>query len=93
MSVIEITREHTMDIGHAKKTANDLAVSLSQRFSVDYQWQEDVLKFKRSGVKGQLEVTPEKLHIRLELGLLVRPFKDRIEQEVHHHLDNMDGVV
>ncbi|OZG74894.1 poly(3-hydroxybutyrate) depolymerase [Hahella sp. CCB-MM4] len=93
MSVIEITRDHTMDIEHAKETANELAVSLSERFSVDYQWQDNVLKFKRSGIKGQLEVTPGKLHIRLELGLLVRPFKDRIEQEVHNHLDNMDGVV
>ncbi len=93
MSVIEVSRAHTMDMDHARATADSLAVSLSERFSVDYVWQGNVLKFKRTGVKGHLEVTPQFININLELGFLVRPFKDRIEQEIHNHLDSMDGVV
>ena len=49
----------------------------------------DHLKFKRSGVKGHLNITPTDLHIHLELGLMLRPFKSRIEQEIHSQLDQI----
>lgn len=91
MSVIEVTRPHDLDMDHAVKAADDLAHSLSDRFSVDYEWNDKVLHFKRSGVKGQLEVSTTNIHIRMELGFLVRPFKDRIEQEIHNHLDGLVG--
>ena len=92
MSVIEISRAHTMGADGAKKTADELATGLSNRFGMDYSWQQDVLKFRRSGVKGQLEVDDEHIHIKLELGFMVRPFKARIEQEIHNHLDGMEGI-
>ncbi len=91
MSVIEISRAHTMGVEGARKTADELAVSLSDHFSMNYRWEGDVLKFKRSGVTGQLEVDDEHVHIKLQLGFMVRPFKDRIEREIHDHLDGMDG--
>ncbi len=89
MSVIEITRPHDLDHDHAKAAANELAQSLAEQFSVRYTWSGDVLRFQRSGAKGQLEVEPEKIHVRLELGLLLRPFKGQIEQEIHKHLDHL----
>ena len=92
MSVIEVSRSHSLGVEGARKTADELAVSLSERFSMDYRWQGDVLKFRRTGVKGQLEVASNSIHIRLELGFMVRPFKDRIEAEVHNHLDDMEGI-
>lgn len=92
MSVIEVTRTHSMGMEGARKTAEELAVSLSERFSMDYRWQGDNLKFRRTGVKGQLEVSSNQIHIRLELGFMVRPFKDRIEAEIHRHLDEMEGI-
>ena len=92
MSVIEISRTHTMGCDNAKKTADELAVGLSRQFGVDYKWHGDLLKFQRPGVKGQLEVDDENIHIKLELGFMVRPFKGRIEREIHNHLDDMDGI-
>lgn len=91
MSVIEITRTHTMGVDAARIKADELAVGLSDRFDMNYHWQQDVLKFRRSGVKGQLEVDERQVHIRLELGFMITPFKSRIEREIHSHLDNMDG--
>lgn len=89
MSAIDITRRHTLDHEHAVEAADKLAKSLSQRFDVDYQWEGDVLRFKRTGVKGQMTVNPEDIHVHLELGLMLRPFKGRIEQEIHNHLDGL----
>lgn len=89
MSVIDVHRAHSLDKAHAREAAETLAQDLSRQFDVNYQWEGDVLRFKRSGVKGQLTIDHNDLHIRLELGMLLRPFKSRIEQEIHSQLDQI----
>ena len=89
MSVIDVHRPHTLDKEHARQAAETLAKDLSSQFDVHYQWEGDHLKFKRSGVKGHLNITPKDLHIHLELGMMLRPFKSRIEQEIHSQLDQI----
>lgn len=89
MSVIDVHRPHSLDKDHAKQAAEALAKNLSSQFDVHYQWQDDHLIFKRSGVKGHLNITPTDLHIHLELGMMLRPFKSRIEQEIQSRLDQI----
>ena len=89
MSVIDIHRAHSLDKAHAREAAETLAKDLSRQFDVNYQWEGDLLKFKRSGVKGQLDIAESDLHIHLELGMMLRPFKSRIEQEIHSQLDQI----
>jgi len=89
MSVIEVRRPHALDKEHAREAAETLAKDLSDQFDVNYEWDGDVLRFKRSGVKGQLNISHADLHIHLELGMMLRPFKSRIEQEIHNQLDQI----
>jgi putative polyhydroxyalkanoate system protein len=89
MSVIDVHRAHTLDKDHAREAAEALARDLSSQFDLNYQWEGDHLKFKRSGVKGHLNITGADLHVHLELGILLRPFKSRIEQEIHSQLDQI----
>ncbi len=91
MSTIDVRRAHTLDHSHARQAAETLAADLSRQFDVDYQWDGDVLRFRRSGVKGQLAVTDRELHAHLELGLMLRPFKSRIEQEIENQMDQLTG--
>ncbi|WP_148864272.1 polyhydroxyalkanoic acid system family protein [Marinobacter fonticola] len=92
MSTIDINRSHSLDHAHAREAAEELAKDLSKQFDVDYSWDEDTLRFKRSGVKGYLDVLPQALNVHLELGLMLRPFKSRIESEIHSQLDKLTGV-
>ena len=89
MSVIDVHRPHNLDKEHAREAAEALAKDLSSQFDVNYQWEGDQLKFKRSGVKGHLTISPADLHIHLELGMMLRPFKSKIEQEIHSQLDHI----
>ncbi|OEY65658.1 polyhydroxyalkanoic acid system family protein [Marinobacter sp. X15-166B] len=89
MSVIEVHRAHRLDHAHAREAAESIARDLSRQFDVDYRWEGDVMRFKRTGVKGQLNITADDIHVHLELGMLLRPFKARIEQEIHHQLDQV----
>ena len=54
MSVIDIHRAHSLDKAHAREAAETLAKDLSRQFDVNYEWDGDRLRFKRSGVKGKL---------------------------------------
>ncbi len=89
MSAIDVHRAHTLDKDHAREAAEALARDLSSQFDLDYQWEGDHLKFKRSGAKGHLNITGDDLHVHLELGMLLRPFKSKIEQEIHRQLDQI----
>lgn len=89
MSAIDVHRAHTLDKDHAREAAEALARDLSSQFDLDYQWEGDHLKFKRSGAKGHLNITNDDLHVHLELGMLLRPFKSKIEQEIHRQLDQI----
>lgn len=91
MSTIDVRRSHNLDHAHAREAAETLARDLSRQFDVDYQWDGDVMRFKRSGVRGHLDVAPDNLHVHLELGLMLRPFKSRIEQEINSQLDQLTG--
>lgn len=89
MSVIDVHRAHTLDKDHARDAAETLAQDLSSQFDLNYQWEGDQLTFKRSGVKGHLNITGDDLHVHLELGMLLRPFKAKIENEIHNQLDQV----
>lgn len=92
MSVIEISRSHALGVDEAKKTADRLAVGLSERFDINYQWRGNLLKFHRPGLKGMLEVSDLNIHIKLTLGLMFTPFKAKLEKEIHSRLDDMEGI-
>ena len=87
MSSIDVRRSHSLDHEHARTAAETLAEDLSQKFDVQYEWDGDLLRFHRSGVKGHLDISPSELHVHLELGMMLRPFKGRIEEEIHNQLD------
>jgi putative polyhydroxyalkanoate system protein len=89
MAVIDVHRAHTLDKEHAREAAETLARDLASKFELNYLWEGDHLKFKRKGVKGHLNITGDDLNVHLELGLLLSPFKSRIEQEIHSQLDQI----
>jgi putative polyhydroxyalkanoate system protein len=92
MSTIDITRQHNLDHEHARGAAETLAADLSKQYDVNYQWDGDVVQFKRSGVKGYLEVRPEELQVHLELGMMLRPFRNKIESEIETQLDRLTAA-
>jgi putative polyhydroxyalkanoate system protein len=93
MSTIDVRQPHTLDHDHALEAAEALAKDLSREFDVDYTWDGDVVRFKRSGAKGYMDVTKDTLHVHLELGMMLRPFKSRIEDEIKSKLGEVSGAV
>ena len=91
MADIYIEREHTMGLTEARKVVFKWAEMAEEKFAMECTYEEgptaDLVTFTRSGVNGELKVTPDTLEFDAKLGFLLSAFKDRIEGEIVKNLD------
>ena len=91
MSDIQIRRSHSMSAKAARKAAEKIASQLDEEFDLAYEWDDNVLLFKRSGVSVELVVEKTEVHIRVRLGFLLMAIRPRIEAEIHRFFDENFG--
>ncbi len=93
MADLHILREHSLGFAKARKLAFDWAEQVEKEFGMECTYTEgkaaDVVRFKRSGVHGELQVTKDKFELDAKLGFLLGAFKARIETEIVKMLDTM----
>lgn len=88
MTQLYISKEHTCSNGEAKEIANEIALTLAENYSIDYEWIDDVLYFERSGVYGQIEIDKDTILVQAELSFPVNLLQSRIEAEVSKVMDS-----
>lgn len=95
MSNIRIHREHSLGLEKAREVAKKWQSDGEADLSLVCQYAqgstEDVLSFKRSGIKGELKVTAHAFELNAKLGLLLAPFKDKLLAAANKNLDKLLG--
>lgn len=91
MSDLLIRRTHGLTPQAARQAADRIARRLEAEFDLAYAWDDNVLRFKRSGVSGELVVEKKEVHIRVRLGFLLMAIRPRIEAEIHRFFDEHFG--
>lgn len=91
MTDIIIRRSHSMTLKKARGAAEKIAQELGEEFDLAYEWSDNALHFRRSGVSGDLVVEKKEVHIRVRLGFLLLALKPRIEAEIHRYFDENFG--
>jgi putative polyhydroxyalkanoate system protein len=91
MSDIQIRRRHNLSAKAAKLAAEKIADQLDEEFDLAYEWDDNVLIFKRSGVSGELVVEKKEVRIRVRLGFLLLAIRPRVEAEIHRYFDENFG--
>jgi putative polyhydroxyalkanoate system protein len=86
-AMIVIRRRHDLGLTRAKRLAEMLARRVQNQFGGTYSWNSNELRFERTGVTGCATVTKDSVQIRVELGLLLRPLRARIDREIRASLD------
>ena len=93
MPDIHIEREHTLGLEQARKLALRWAELAQEKFDMACSYEEgktsDLVSFSRSGVNGELKVTPDRFELDARLGFLLGVFKERIESEIGKNLDEL----
>ena len=91
MSTIDIHAHHTLSHEDALQAADELSCDLSEKFGIDYGWDDEVSHFERPGVSGQIQVQDSELRIQADLGLMLMMLKVPIEQEIVRYLETHFG--
>ncbi|MGM0563358.1 MAG: polyhydroxyalkanoic acid system family protein [Pseudomonadota bacterium] len=92
MSQINIVREHPFTTEEAKSHLEVLRDRLRDRAGIDSRWQGDRLEIQGRGARGQIQLYPDSLEVKLKLNMMLAPLKHTIEQKIHEGLDKaIDG--
>ena len=89
MAHINIVRTHSQSHDEILATAESIAKDMSAHFGIRYHWEDERIIFDRPGVKGHIDVLPDEIRIKAQLGLLLAAMKSPIENEVHKQLDKL----
>lgn len=89
MADVESKMAHGKSLEEAKKTAEQIADELKNKYNLDGSWQGNTLKFAGSGVKGQLEVDDKEVRVSISLGMLLKAFKGKIQGEIDKNLEKL----
>jgi len=87
MSDIDVVRPHSRSVAEARQIVEDLITKMAKDYDLKHAWEGDTLKFERSGLSGQMAISPQDVHITAKLGMLLKPLKGRIEKEIVSVLD------
>ena len=93
MADLHILRQHALGLAKARKIAFEWAEQVEKDFGMECTYEEgraaDLVRFSRSGVQGELQVTKDKFELDAQLGFLLGAFKGRIESEIVGMLDQL----
>ena len=91
MKSIDIRYKHDMSVTKARKTVQGLVEHLGNKHGVRWHWQDNDLLFERGGVKGAIHLLPHEVHVRAELGWLMKSYKEAMEEHIKRYLDQNLG--
>lgn len=86
MATIDISKNHKLGKDTAKERATALLGKLQESYGIKGAWAGDVFKIEKP-VTGNCTVTDTSVRIELDLPLMMRPMKGKIETRVNDELD------
>lgn len=82
MADITIIQDHAMGMDDARAAAQKVADQMVIDYEMVAEWQEDVLSFKRTGFSGTLALTQGSAQLDITLGIMLKGFSKKIEEQV-----------
>lgn len=87
MPHIDIRHAHNHSHAHARAALDRVANKLREHYQIDCVWDQDTLKFKRSGVDGQIHLLDGQVHVLANLSFLLSALRGTIENEIQRYLE------
>jgi putative polyhydroxyalkanoate system protein len=92
VSLIVVRRTHQLDAATARRMTESIAGQMQREFGGTFGWDGDTLRFSRRGASGHVDLGARDVTVHVDLGLLLRPLRSRIEREIHAYLDQQLGT-
>ncbi len=91
MANLVIERPHALGREAARRVADDAARRLGTGLGMRSRWEGDALRFEGKGASGTIAVSDRSVRVEVTLGLMLRPFRGRIEREIRDGLETALG--
>lgn len=90
MNKMEVEIPHQLTREEARTRIDRVMEKLARDFSAVCKWDEgDRLVVKRKGLQASLDVADDRVHVNLELGMLMRPFAGSIRAGIVKQLSHL----
>ena len=84
---IDILRHHALSSTDARHAAERVAERLRREYRVRAEWAGDRLRVSGKGIRGELALLPDAVHLTASLGLVMRPFRNQLHHAIERELD------
>jgi putative polyhydroxyalkanoate system protein len=92
MSIIRIETAYRQSQEDLRQGLETLSRRFSEKFDARYQWQDQRVEFRRSGVSGFIEYDETKIRLELKLGLMFAPFAGKVRSYLEEYVDKHIAV-
>lgn len=92
MADISIVQAHNLSPAKAREAAQKVADKMARDYQLDCEWDDNVLKFERSGVQGTLTLVGQQAEMVIRLGFLMSAFSSTIEAKVAENMRKVFGA-
>ena len=89
MSDINLVKLHTLPATKARALVQRVADDLAEKYSLASKWVGNTLRFERTGIHGAIEVLGTEIRLDITLGFLVKPFRERLRENVDKNFDRL----
>ena len=87
MADIELTRSHSLGLDEGRNAVERVAQQLESDIGVDYQWDDNTLRFDGQAADGEIEVATDQIEILINLSAFLRPMQSKVKEEAENYLD------
>ncbi len=94
MSTIDIRRSNSLGKAAAREKTEALAKRMQEKLDLQWHWKGDQLEFEApkgpgKGTKGSIHVDDSQVRVQVDLPLLLRAFKGKVEGRINDELDKI----
>jgi putative polyhydroxyalkanoate system protein len=89
MADIKMIKYHSLPMAQARELVQKAADDLASEYDLVSHWAGNALHFRRSGVQGEMNVSPTEIHLEVTLGFLLKAFKAKFVEHIEHNFDTL----
>lgn len=94
MSTIDIRRSNSLGKAAAREKTEALAKRMQEKLDMQWHWEGDQLEFSApkgpgKGTKGSIHVDDAEVRVKVDLPLLLRAFKGKVEGRINDELNKI----
>lgn len=89
MADIQMIKHHSLPLAAARALVQKAADGLAEEYNLSSRWAGDTLHFNRTGVHGEMKVTPSEIQLEVTLGFLLKVFKANFVEHIEKSFETL----